>query len=342
MRRWLAGLGLMMLPMASVLAAEPASAIPVARATRAERVALERIPATVRLPLEGTAVVTTPLAGMVLDVRVREGDLVKPGQPLARVQSREAMTLGAELASAQGAYRVAAAQAARDRQLVAEGIVPQARLQASMAARGAAAARLHELEAARAWAPAVAGAGMGVYELRAPIGGRVLERSVQPGAVSDALAKAFVVVAGDRVMLELHVPASRAGEVRSGQQVRTEEGAVATVSEAGGVLDAASQTVLVRAEGEASMLRPGMQTSATLWLPAPADAVSVPASALAGEGDGLRVYARRGGDFRAVNVALLSRDGDARRVVRGALAPGEEVATGSLDVLQARLATEGR
>lgn len=342
MKRWLAGLGWMVLPLAPAFAAEPATAIPVARVTRVDRVALRQIPATVRLPLDGTAVVTTPLAGVVLDVRVREGDVVKQGQPLARVQSREAMTLGAGLASAQGAYRVASAQATRDQQLLAEGIVPQARVQASVAARDAAAARLHELEAARAWAPGATDGGMGVYELRAPMGGRVLERSVQPGATSDALAKAFVLVAGDRVMLELHVPASRAGDVRRGQEVRTDDGALATVTETGGVLDAASQTVLVRAEGSAASLRPGMQTSATLWLPAPADAVSVPSTALAGEGDGLHVYARAGGDFRAVKVALLARDGDERRVVRGALKPGDEVATGSLDVLQARIATEGR
>lgn len=342
MRRWFAALGLMLLSTAPVLAAESAGAIPVARATRVERVALAQLPATVRLPLDGTAVITAPLAGVVIDVRVREGDLVKPGQPLARLQSRDAMTLAAELASARGAYRVAAAQAARDQQLLVEGIVPQARVQASAAARDAAAARLRELEAARAWAPAADDAGMGVYELRAPIAGRVLERNVQPGTTSDALAKAFVMVAGDRVMLELRVPASRAGDVRRGQEVHTEEGAVATVTETGGALDASSQTVLVRAEGKAGTLRPGMQTSATLWLPAPVDAVSVPASAMAGEGDGLRVYVRSGGEFREVRVTLLSRDGDERRVVRGALKPGEEVATGSLDVLQARLAAEGR
>jgi len=342
MRRWFVGLGLASLLSASALAAAPVVAIPTARATRVERIPLEQLAATVKLPLEGTSVVVTPLGGIALDVLVREGDTVKRGQPLARLQSREAMTLGADLSAAQGAYRVAAAQAARDAQLLKEGIVPLARAQASDAARDAAAARVRELQAARAWAPAAQGAGMGVYELRAPMDGRVIERAVQPGGTYDALAKAFVLVAGQHVMLELRVPASLASQVRRGQEVRTAEGATAKVSETAGTLDAASQTVLVRAEGEAGSLLPGMQTSATLWLPAPPDAVSVPDGALRGEGDVLQAFVRTATGFRAVDVTVLARDGDSRRIVRGALKQGDEVATGMLDALQTRTAAEGQ
>lgn len=342
MHRWFAGLGLASLLSTTAWAAEPLVDIPTARVARVERVPLEQLPVTVKLPLEGTSVVVAPLGGVALDVLVREGDTVKRGQLLARLQSREAMTLGADLSAAQGAYRVAAAQAARDEQLLKEGIVPQARVLASVAARDAAAARVRELQAARAWAPAAQGSGMGVYELRAPIDGRVIERAVQPGGTYDALAKAFVVVAGQRVMLELRVPASFAAQLRRGQQVRTREGAVAKVSETGGALDAASQTVLVRAEGEAGSLLPGMQTSATLWLPAPADAVSVPGDALLGEGDGAQVFVRVAAGFRAMDVTVLARDGESRRIVRGGLRDGDEVASGALDTLRARTATEGQ
>ncbi|WP_430390255.1 efflux RND transporter periplasmic adaptor subunit [Dyella sp. 20L07] len=342
MLRRLAGWGFAALATTTALAAEPTIVIPTAAVTRVERMPIAQLPVTVRLPLEGTSVVTVPLAGVVLDVRAREGDLIKRGQPLARLQSREAMTLGADLAAAQGAYRVAAAQAARDQQLLAEGIVPQARVQASVATRDAAAARLRELDAARAWAPSVSGAGMGVYELRAPVDGRVLERALQPGNTAEALAKAFVLVSGHRVLLELRVPASVAVDVRRGQEVRTSEGTTARVSETGGALDAASQTVLVRAEGDAVGLMPGMQTSATLWIAAPADAVSIPASALAGEDSNEQIYVRRDGGFRAMKVAVIGRDGDARRIVRGELKPGDDVATGLLDQLQSRTSTEGR
>jgi RND family efflux transporter MFP subunit len=341
MLRWLASSTLAVLITTTAYAAEPVSAVPVAAAARIEHVPLEQLPVTVRLPLEGTSVVTTPLPGVVLSVLVREGDSVKKGQPLARIQSRDAMTLGADLVAAQGAYKVAAAQAARDQQLLAEGIVPQARVQASVAARDAAAARLRELDAARTWAPA-SGAGAGAYELRAPGHARVIERALQPGAAVDALAKAFVLVSGSGVLLEMRVPAAMAGQVRRGQEVRTAEGATARVTEAGGALDPASQTVLIRAEGEAGSLLPGMQTSATLWLPAPADAVSVPAGSVQDEGGDARVYVRKGANFQAIEVKQVARDGDARRVVRGALKVGDEVATGSLDQLRVQAVTEGR
>jgi len=341
MRRWLAGLGLASLLGTVAWAAEPVASIPTARVARVERIPLEQLPVTVKLPLQGTSVVVTPLGGIALDVLVREGDTVKRGQALARLQSREAMTLGAELSAAQGAYRVAAAQAERDQQLLKEGIVPQARVQASLAARDAASARVRELQAARAWAPAATGAGMGVYELRAPIDGRVVERALQPGGTYDALAKGFVLMSGQRVMLELRVPASQAAQVRRGQEIRTGEGVVAQVTETGGALDAASQTVLVRAEGDAGSLLPGMQTSATLWLPATADAVAVPNQAVMGEGESLRVFVRSAAGFRPVEVTSVARDGDARRIVRGGLKPGDEVATGALDALNARTTTGG-
>ena len=48
------------------------------------------------------------------------------------------MTLGSDLAAAQGEFRVASAQAERDRQLLAEGIMPAARAQADEARRAAA------------------------------------------------------------------------------------------------------------------------------------------------------------------------------------------------------------
>lgn len=322
-------------------AAEPAVAIPVAPASAVTRIAIVDLPASVRLPLAGTVVVTAPLTGVVVDVRAGEGEMVRPGQVLALVQSRDAMNLDAELTAARGTQRVADAQAERDRQLFAEGIAAKARLEASIAARAAANARVSELEGVRRWAPSARGQAPGVYELRAPAAGRVLQRTLAPGDTYTALTRAFVIGRGDRVLLELRVPAGMAGSVRRGQEVRTREGSVATVTETGGMLDPASQTVLVRAEGAAGALVPGMQTTATLWVPAPRDAVSIPRAALQGEGAEQFVYARGGDGFRRIRVESVARDGAARRVVTGALKPGDEVAIGAFARLSGAV-PEGR
>lgn len=309
--------------------------IKLGKAEAATSLPLDGLPATVRAPHEGSAVVTAPFAGVVVAVLAREGQSVTRNQPLVRIQSREAMTLGADLTAARGDYRVADAQASRDRQLHAEGIIPAARVQAAEARREAAAARLHELQAARATAPAAAGGAPGIYELRAPLDGRVLERAVRLGEPVAMLAKAYVIARRDRVMLELHLPARYAAALRVGLPVHVAGGTEGKVTETGGAIDAASQTVLVRAEVTTEHLLPGQQTTATLWLPAPADALSVPSAALVERDGGYVLFVVGARGFTPVPVQLLVQTADGHSVVSGAIRRGAEVVISGAGALKA-------
>lgn len=302
----------------------------------AEHVPLDGLPATVRAPLHESAVVTAPFAGVTVAVLAREGTTVRRGQALARIQSREAMSLGAELAAAASEMRVAKAQAVRDQQLLDEGIIPASRTQAALARRDAAAARLQELQAARAMAPQAAGATPGTYELRAPLAGRVIERSLRLGEPVAALAKAFVVAEPGRVMLEMQVPARYAGQLHTGLQVRTVDGVTGTLSEIGASVHPASQTVLVRASMLGDQLLPGQQTSATLLLPAPANAWLLSSSAVAEHAGQRVVFVERSGGFEPVTVTLLAQTGDGHSVVSGPLTASDRVvvvATGTLKAM---------
>ncbi len=303
----------------------------------AEHVPVDGLPATVRAPLHESAVVTTPYAGITVAVLAREGTLVKRGQPLARIQSREAMRLGADLAAARGDYQVARAQAERDRQLLAEGIIPSGRAQAAIARRDAAAARLKELHAARAMAPVAAGAAPGIYELRAPLAGRVIERSLRLGEPVGVLDKAFMVAEPGRVMLEMQVPARYAARLHPGLEVRSADGASGTISEVGAAIDRASQTVLVRASVKGEQLLPGQQTSATLQLPPPAHAWALPSSAVAEHNGRQVVFVERSGGFEAVQVILQAQTGDGHSVVTGALAADNHVVVSGTGALKAML-----
>lgn len=344
MRRLLMGLVVMaaVLPVCAVgqeivltAAQRQALNIKVGKAEAATSLPLDGLPAIVRAPLEGSAVVTAPFAGVVVAVLAREGQVVTRHQPLVRIQSREAMTLGADLAAARGDYRVADAQATRDRQLHAEGIIPAGRMQMAEARREATAARLHELQAARATAPAAAGGAPGIYELRAPLDGRVVERAVRLGEPIDMLAKAYVIARRDRVMLELHLPARYAHALRVGLPVKVEGGTEGKVTETGGVIDAASQTVLVRAEVVTEHLLPGQQTTATLLLPAPLHALSVPSSALVERDGGYVLFVAAAKRFTPVPVELLVQTADGHSVVSGAIAPGAEVVISGAGALKA-------
>lgn len=293
------------------------------RAERADSVPLDGLPARVRVPLAGSAVVTAPYEGVVVELLAREGQTVERGQPLARVRSREALAVGSDLAAAQGELRVARAQAERDRLLLAEGIVPAARVEANQARLAAAQARVRELSTAHAMAPG--GSQPGVYELRAPIDGRVLERAVELGQPVATFAKAYVLSQGDRVMLELQVPARDAGDLRPGLAVHVDGGSTGTVSEIGGGVDAASQTIRVRADVDGAPLRVGQQVRATLMLPAPAGAVRLPSAAVIEREGGLRVYVARGQGYAAVPVRRLAQTAGGESVVLGAIAAGSEV-----------------
>ena len=276
--------------------------------------------------------ITAPYEGVVVEILAREGERVKRGQPLARIRSREAMTLGADLAAATGDYRVASAQAERDRQLLAEGIIPASRAQADNARRDAAAARLHELQAARTVAPS---GGDGSYELRAPIDGRILERAVRLGESVAMLAKAYVIARGDQVMIELQVPARYASSLRLGLQVSVAGGETGQVTEIGGAVDPASQTVRIRADLAGKHLMIGQQTTATVLLPAPPGALRVPSSAVAEHNGAYQLFVVRGQRLVPVAVKRLAQGTDGFSVVRGDIAPDTEVVTGGVGALKA-------
>lgn len=343
MRRWLfvLTLGAVVLPsmaaeQAVVLTAaqRQALAIRTGKVQVANHVPLDGLPATVRVPLEGSAVITAPYEGVVVAILAREGQTVKRDQPLARIRSRDAMRLGADLTAARGEYQVAKAQADRDRELLAEGIIPAARSQADNARRDAALARLRELQAASSVAPSAANAGAGTYELRAPISGRVLERTLRLGESVAMLAKSYVIARDDRVMLELQVPARYAGALQPGLMVRVAGGDEGRITEIGGAVDRASQTVRVRADVAGKGLLIGQQTSATVMLPAPAGALRVPSAALAEQDGSYRVFVVSGNTFQPVTVKRLAQGTDGFSVVSGDIAAGAEVVTSGAGALQ--------
>lgn len=312
-------------------------AIKVGPVQAATHVPLDGLPVTILAPLQQSTVVSAPFSGLTVAVLAREGETVRRGQPLARIQSREAMTLSADLAAARGNFRVAEAQAKRDQQLLDEGIIPAARAQTASAQRDSAAAHLRELEAASAMAPQAAGFPPGTYELRAPIAGVVIERSLRLGEPVAELSKAFMVAEPGLATLEMQVPARYAAQLKTGLTVRTADGATGTLDEVGAAVHAPSQTVLVRANLHGERLLAGQRTSATLLLPAPSQAWRVPAGALT-EHDGERiVFVERGDGFAPVKVTLLAQTADGQSVVEAPLDAASRIVLAGAGALKAML-----
>jgi len=111
---------------------------------------LDGLPAQTVAPLSTSAQVVAPYGGVVTRVLVDEGASVRQGQALARIQSKDVLTLQADLARARTEAAVAAAQARRDAALLAEGIIPATRNEQTQARAAAAQSTLQEANGALA------------------------------------------------------------------------------------------------------------------------------------------------------------------------------------------------
>ncbi|WP_374262466.1 efflux RND transporter periplasmic adaptor subunit [Zoogloea sp.] len=182
----------------------------------------QSVVATGRIATPARISVGSPLAATVLDVSVREGDLVAPGQVLVRLRADDATALvtqaqaaqaeaearltqveklgrpvaAQQLAQAEANLKVAQAEAERARRLVAQGFYAQSKVDDAL--RNAANAAT-AVEAARAQL-ANAKARAALLTLTAPSAGTVLTRKAEPGDVA----------AAGKVLLEL----ADAGETR--------------------------------------------------------------------------------------------------------------------------------
>lgn len=306
----------------------------------ASEILVRRLPGTIEAPLARSGVVAVPYAGVVVAVQRLEGEAVKAGAPLAVVQSPEVLQWSAMAQRANAEATLANARARRDHALLAEGVVPRARVEESRARAQQAAADQAEAQRALALAPR-GQAAPGQYELRAPAAGRVLRRDVQPGDAVTAGQTAFLI--GDAGVLDasLRVPVAVAARLRPGMRARLggtdttgEVLAVAAATAAG------SPTVPVRVRfGADAGVLVGQQVAIDVALPAPAGSWQVPASAVVRQGDLAYVFLQVDGGFRARPVRVLG-EAAGGVVVSGTLGAGARVATRATTALMALLAAE--
>ncbi|MDX2192702.1 MAG: efflux RND transporter periplasmic adaptor subunit [Gemmatimonadales bacterium] len=272
------------------------------------------------------AVLATKLMGSVTEVLVREGDMVRAGQVLLRIDARDLdaqrAQVRATLAAAEAVAADARRQAERFRRLAADSAAPRVQLEAvetglvrAESAVRAAEASARELEATGAYAA-----------LRAPFAGRITRRAVDPGAFA-APGTPLLTVQDARVLRVTAAVAPRS--VRGLARGRVVEVLVEGVP-ARGEVDA-----VVPAPAGALQLVHVLVPNADLRLPAGAAATVrvplgvrparlVPAAALVREGDlvGVRLPGPGAGDLRW--LAVGEAFGDRVEVLAG-LRAGESV-----------------
>lgn len=178
-----------------------------------------------------SALVKARVAGELQDMTLREGDIVKAGQIVARVEPTE---YEARLRQAQQQAESAKAQVDiakrsfdNNRSLVDQGFISKTALDTSSASLASAQANF---QAARA-SVEVAEKALADAVLRAPISGLVSQRLAQPGERVSIDARVIEILDLSRLELEASVSAAESLSVRVGQTAQLQiEGAAKAVT----------------------------------------------------------------------------------------------------------------
>jgi RND family efflux transporter MFP subunit len=254
------------------------------------------------------AQVAPQVPGRLLEVRVREGDVVKAGQPLARVDagplSDEANAARASLARTEAEVKNAEATAARVQRVFEHGIAARQEVDDAQARAAAARASRDEAQATARRAERQVGRTTVV----SPLAGTVVKLFRHSGELVDGTPATPILEIADPSRLEL-VADTTAGDLvraRVGQRAAITVGALPGASWAGAVtavspaVDRSTGLGVVRVGLDlTSGARPpiGLLGTARVEIGAPRPAVGVPPAAL------------RAGSGTEVDVVLCGKDG---------------------------------
>lgn len=285
---------------------------------------------------EREAVLRAQLGGSMLEVRVKEGQSVRQGAVLGRIETR---TLEDTRRSAQSAVRsaeqqlmVAEREMARTQQLVTAG---------ALAAREVDLARNNVTSVEALLADARARLMTSERELedafvRAPISGVVAQRSVNTGDIVTVGSELFTVVDPSSMRLEASVPSESLPELRIGAPVsfavrgyeQQFEGRIERIAPQ---TDAATRQlpIYVSIPNSAGRLVGGLFAEGRV-LTASASGVVVPANAVNVSGDKPWVARVANNKVERVNVTLGLRDPRTERVqVVSGLSEGDTLLRGA-------------
>jgi membrane fusion protein (multidrug efflux system) len=268
----------------------------------------------------GAVQLTAPAAGVVRSVSVQIGDRVRRGAAVAVIEVPE---LGADAAQKSAAASVAAREAARQQQLLKDGITSTRQAdEAEAASRQAAAAA----EAANAL--------LSRTRLASPLYGRVQSVDVQVGARAEAGAPIARIVAVDTLELALAVPAGALRRLRPGMDADIREagsvppvqGFVAGIAPGVDSLTGTG-TAVVRIPNRDGVLHPGAAATGTLRLGTRQSVLIVPDSALVLAGDSTADFVVGADSVAHQHVVRPGVRSGHRVEIEGDLKPGDHVVT---------------
>lgn len=195
------------------------------RLTVARESLAEMKPLAAEIATRDQAQAMARISGILVELSVREGDVVARGQRIGRIVDDrigyETRAYAAQAAAAAAEAERARRELGRVRYLFDRGVVARARLDDATAAAGAAAAQVEAAQALRS--ASAAGAGQGT--IVAPSAGRVLRADVPAGAAVMAGTSVATITSGPP-LLRIQVPQALSGRLRIGAVVVVQDEAL--------------------------------------------------------------------------------------------------------------------
>lgn len=286
---------------------------------------VQGLPVSGSLKAVNSAVIKARVAGELQGLTLREGDEVKAGQVVARIDASEYQSrvrqAREQAESAKAQVEVVQRQYDNNKALVDQGFISKTALDASLANLNAAQSTYKAAQAATD----VAGKSLDDTVLKSPIAGQVAQRLAQSGERLAIDTKIIEVVDLSRLELEATLSAADAAQVAVGQnaELQIEGGSqrvTAQVMRINPSAQAGSRSVLVylslenRATGGALPLRQGLFAQGTLGT-ARAPLLAVPLSSVRTDKPAPYVQAIENGQVVHKTVALGGRGSAANESV---------------------------
>ncbi|MEM9384524.1 MAG: efflux RND transporter periplasmic adaptor subunit [Pseudomonadota bacterium] len=275
--------------------------------------------ATGSLEAERDAEVVAKVEGQITEILVEEGDVVKAGDVLARLDGDQ---LRLELARARASLEKLEAEYGRNKALHSKGLVTKEAYDT-----------IHfDVRANRADAE-LSALRLGYTQIRAPIDGVVSERMVKVGNTITANTPTFRVTDLEPLITELFVPEREYRKLAAGQQAQVKVDALGDASFAGRiarispVIDPTTATfkVTVETTDAGGRLSPGMFARINVVYDVHPDALQVPRDALVdGVGD-QAVFVVGEENTAERRTVVTGLDNGGRVEILDGLSDGEEV-----------------
>jgi cobalt-zinc-cadmium efflux system membrane fusion protein len=300
------------------------------------------------------AIVSYPFPARIAEIHAREGEWVRPGDPLVVLQSEEVGAATAAFYSAEADLELARVDFERETQLFESGVAArknlssaETNLRVAEATFDAAEKKLHVLGFTEEQIQVIRETHQvnPIITLYAPISGKVTQNEMVLGGMVEEATEILTIMDPSRLWVEADIYEKDIARLALGQAVvvtvpaHQGEEFRGQITYVGDILDPDTRTITVRTEvnNPAGKLKPGMFADLNIELSENGTALVVPSSAiLDDDGEALVFVSLEGNQFEPRHVTVGIRENGWVEVTAG-LEAGDEVVTNGNFQLKSKL-----